>query len=249
MNKDKPIIIVKSFSEFYEQAKLFLREGIIERVNVEGKDPYFYFKDKDPKSDFYFKLKNFRLTNTDKPIFIIDYKPWHIDSLTPQTGDFYLDGLIDSLKEWVSLIKKYNESEDFSINESFSEKDDNRLQEEINAIFDGVDENTKDEIFDFNSQVNFSNQLDEIIKVLESHIGQLNSEEIEEKVKVEEIVKEVKWLQKFLPKLTKEEVIDKAKEIVIKSWKVSVKMAGEVVVKLIVEGTFRLIRGDFHLPI
>ena len=164
---------------------------------------------KDLDSDFYFEVKNVDLNNDNdltktivtsvvtlltkqKALFNVAYKP--ISGGTHRfTGILTGEQLLDSLKNWVATIKKYNSltfSEDDSINAAY--------EEEFYSEFDIVDEDADIKPFSFEQQKALNGFVNKLVENLEAK---------KDDYPVQDIIEDVKAIKKDLPISTKKKII------------------------------------------
>ena len=101
MKKKLPLNIIKGFQP-KENENIYL-------VKPESGTGFIMnFLDKDPESDFYFRIEKFEPKNNQ---FLVDFKPSTANTISNSRTWHTIDGVNKKFKDWTNLINEYNSTE------------------------------------------------------------------------------------------------------------------------------------------
>lgn len=215
-------------------------EGLMktESPHFEVTDPgesLLRFKDKDPKSDFYFEIKSYKFDASTKLQLIISYKPRHRD--IPTTHEKTVDAKLlgGSLKNWSDLLGEY---EQITI---FDDPILKQYEDEFLTEFEILDSDADTNSYGFDTQILIDKYLDYCSLKLTEHKTDENKEEVE---KIENEIKELKTSQ---TQLTKRKVVQKLSRIWAKTRKFGLNLLKDVYQEAKKEIIKQLIKGHIDL--
>lgn len=217
MKKKLPLNIIKGFQP-KENENIYL-------VRPEKGEGYIVnFKDKDPESDFFFKIISFE---HDKNKFHIQYKPQSSNTISPIENVFNIEELNKRFVAWTTLISEYNKTEtifDDPIIKGFADDYFNEIK-----IIDNDAEYKP-----FNAEKLLL--LDEHLESIEKGIGKYQNSSNESVIKA--IIAETKELRNELTKKSQNQIL---KKLVIIWAKIS-KQGIPLIKEFIKEGIKQAIR-------
>jgi hypothetical protein len=193
------------------------------------------FKDKDPKSDFYFEIKGYSFDNNRKLSVDISFKPRHKDIPAAHDKKIEAKSLGTYLKIWTDILAEYERIKIF---------DDpilKQYQDEFLADFELLDGDADSKSYDYKTQVWIGEYLDRC----KTRLIEIKTED--NGAEVEQVKKDIDELKNTQTSLTKRKVVEKLAKIWAKTRKLGLQFIKEFYQEAKKEIIKQLIKGQIDL--
>lgn len=227
-----PLEILETIDELIKESK-----GLAIRVKNEDVLLHLIPKNKKYRFDFIILESSF---SDGKSVYTINYNPQSSSNVNPIETNQVISGVRSHFKNWLNLLSAYP---NFKHLEEY-ETDFEELHEKIDSSidFEIIGDDLESSKYDFETEMKISGLLDYTIKVAETYADESNEEQIEN------LKEEATTLQKLLPKLTKQEVVNRFKKVLTHCYSISTKLVKEIFVKVSAELVIKVIKGEILLP-
>jgi len=236
--KDFPLIHIKNLDSFYPKMRSIINENMNILVVEKDQDLTIILKDIDPNSNFKFKIASPTFVSN-KTYYSIECNPYSSSSLNAYKNEkIEGDSIFKLFQTWTTLIKSYN-----SISLS---NEDKILKEYENEFYEGfkiVDEDADIKPYDLKIQIIIQNFMTNSIELLSKKEND-NSD----------LIKEATLLKESIPKLTKQQTVQKLSRFLAKVRIKSLNLLKEILelgkkelFKRFITGGFDFITDMIHL--
>jgi hypothetical protein len=226
--KDFPLSILETVEELLKSDSTYFE-------TTDPGESLLKFKDKDPKSDFYFEIKGYGFDNNRKLSVDLSFKPRHKDIPAAHEKKVEAKSLGAYLKNWTDILAEYERIKIF---------DDpilKQYQDEFLADFELLDEDADTKSYDYKTQV----WLDEYLDKCKTRLIEIKTEE--NGTDVEQAERDINELKNTQTSLTKRKVVEKLTKIWARTRKLGIQLIKEFYQEAKKEIIKQLIKGQIDI--
>lgn len=195
------------------------------------------FKDKDPKSDFYFKVDKINAEIGKRTTYSIDYKPSTRENVLSVKATVNVDDLKKKMQSWLLLMNQYNEKTLLFDNDPII----NAYYDELEPAFEILDDDADYSPFNYSQQKTLISLYEDVIESIIENTTKENEDESQI------IIQGIRESQELITKSTKKEVVEKFRKNLAKLRKFSIQVFEKTLVKYFSDIGKKLINGEIDI--